>query len=147
MILHNQWSTFIKSMLYKMYILGVLINELVCLFNHKWLILLHVNDLTRWTACINSMLYQIYIGCLYEWSRRSWQLYVCCPILHVPIYIENEWSYAVINFYQQYVILDVYAGCSHEWSRLSCQLYVCYPASRVPIHNENEWSYLLINVC
>ena len=64
----TQRSIFIKCMLYKMYVLGVLINDLACLFNHKCLILLdvslytlRVNDRTRWTACINSMLYWIYI--------------------------------------------------------------------------------------
>ena len=113
----TQWSTFIKSMLYKMYILGVLINDLACLFNHKCLILLHmslytlrVNDLTRWTACINSMLYWIYIYNIYTYWVFVWIIstvlsiisvlsYFACPYTHWKQMILLTYDYHVISVY------------------------------------------------
>ena len=65
---------------------------------------------------------------------------------HVPIHNENEWSYPVINFYQQYVTWDVNIGCLNEWSLQSFQAEMCCPGSHVHIHLENEWSYLPIDV-
>ena len=35
----------------------------------------------------------------------------CVILLYIPIDIESEWSYPLINFYQLYVILDVCIVC------------------------------------
>ena len=86
----------------------------------------------------------LFIGCLYEWSRKSCQSSVCYTASHVFIHLENEWSYPLIECYRPYGILHVSIGCLYEWSRRSCQSSVCYTASHFFIHLENEWSYPLI---
>ena len=85
-----------------------------------------------------------FIGCLYEWSRKSCQSLVCYTASHVLIHLENEWSYPLIEFYRPYGISYVIIGCLYEWSRKSCQSLVCYTASHVLIQIEKEWSYPLI---
>ena len=87
----------------------------------------------------------IYIGCLYEWFPLSCQSYICYPASHVPIHIENEWSYLLIHYDQLHGISNTHIGCFYEWSQLLCQLSMCYPTSPVPINLGNEWSYLLVN--
>ena len=69
-----------------------------------------------------------FIGCLYEWSRKSCQSLVCYTASHVLIHLENEWSYPLIEFHRPYGISYVIIGCLYEWSRKSCQSLVCYTA-------------------
>ena len=145
-------------------------NDLNWLVNYKRVIrfvmspyTLKTNELTHLSTFIDRMVCHIHIGCLYEWSQKSCHSQMCYPAPRVPIHIENEWSYPLINFFQLYVILYVYIVCLYQWFRLpcldprlatvwyvrclcewSCQSLVCYPASNVLIHLENEWSYPLI---
>ena len=122
-----------------MYILDVCMNDLNCLFNHESTILLHmslINLENEWSYplinfCQAYGTLHVHIGCLCEWSHKSFQSQVCYLASYVPIHLENEWSYLLINFYQQQGILDVHIGCLYEWSRRSWQLYVCFPILHV----------------
>ena len=67
--------------------------------------------LTHLSTFIDRMVCHIHIGCLYEWFQKSCHSQMCYPAPRVPIHIENEWSYPLINFFQLYVILYVYILC------------------------------------
>ena len=92
------------------YLLDDCMNDLVSLVNPRCVILPHMslytlktNDLTHWSNFIDRYgILHVYIGCLYEWSRKSCQSLVCYTASHVLIHLEKEWSYPPIEFYWPY---------------------------------------------
>ena len=122
----TQWLTFIKSMLYKMYILGVLIDNLACLFNHICLILLHVslytlrvNDLTRWTACINSVL-----------------PYFACPCTH--------WKQMILLTYKYHgILVYIFYDCMNDINCIvKCKCDMLIDKSLYTLQNERSCPFI-----
>ena len=106
----THWSNFIDHMAYYTYLLDACMNDLVSLVNpwcvklpHMSLYTLKTNDRTHWSNFIDRYgILHVYIGCLYEWSRKSCQSLVCYTASHVLIHLEKEWSYPPIEFYWPY---------------------------------------------
>ena len=110
----TRWSTFTNNMLYQMYMLGVRMNDLACLVN-QCVILPHVSHSeNEWFYLLINVchLYDMYKleVCMIDFICRF--NHKCYPTSPVPIHIEKEWSYPLINFYQRMVyniyILDAY---------------------------------------
>ena len=145
----TQWSTFIKSMLYKMYILGVLIDNLACLFNHICLILLHVslytlrvNDLTQWAACINSMLYWIYILGVFlliistVLSIISVLPYFACPCTH--------WKHMILLTYKYHgILVYIFYDCMNDINSIvKCKCDMLIDKSLYTLQNERSCPFI-----